>query len=84
MVIGHTNRPSYFEDEPNGCPCLACKPANADSIENSSMVTRQPLDVNERRSANKSKRSRQVENKRKLFELNDIFGTYVTSIIAEK
>lgn len=57
--------PSYFEDEPNGCPCLTCKPANADPIQKTGMVTRQPFDVNERRSANKRKRSRQAENKRK-------------------
>lgn len=56
---------TYFEDEPNGCPCSTCLPANAVPIKDSAIIVPQALDVAGRHSANKIKHARQAENRRK-------------------
>jgi SET domain len=56
---------TYFEEEPEGCPCLTCKPVNTDQRKDEDCHIRRPLDTNSRRTANQRKRARQAENRKK-------------------
>jgi hypothetical protein len=56
---------TYFEDEPNGCPCSTCSPVIAVNTVPIKDSGRQALDIDARRSANRTKRARQAENRKK-------------------
>lgn len=56
---------TYFEDEPDGCPCLTCKPPNTNPDKRQEIHTRQALDPDVRRNAKRTKRARQAENRKK-------------------
>jgi hypothetical protein len=55
----------YFEEEPDGCPCLTCKPVNTDGKKDGDFHIQQPFDTGARQTANRTKRARQAENRKK-------------------
>jgi hypothetical protein len=62
---------TYFEDEPDGCPCSTCSHVNTVPHQDSGIINRQAVDIDARRSANRIKRARQAQNRKKSRRGND-------------